>query len=317
VTTLAFETLALEGGLLAPEWLARAAQLAAPHQTEADYAIEDGLLLRDEIGRYWRIAHARWSKMSAGRAAGGDAAVLAREFVVDLLTRCFGFTDLTPTAPVVVGARTYPIGLAAHGGRVPVVVAPLGAGLDTPAAAFGEAGRKRTPYGLCQEYLNADDAALWGLCCDGFTLRILRDNASLTRPAHLEADLARIFREDRFADFSALWLVAHATRFGRAAATAAPVLEIADGRRGRRTRRRRRRPMTPSPRPRPRSPRAPRRTAPWRSGAPWVAKRARAPASTCAAGSRTPCSRWGRGSCRTRRTRPCARPWPCPRRRAA
>lgn len=228
VTTLAFETLTLEGGLLAPEWLARAAQLAAPHQTEADYAIEDGLLLRDEIGRYWRIAHARWSKMSAGRAAGGDAAVLAREFVVDLLTRCFGFTDLTPTAPVVVGARTYPIGLAAHGGRVPVVVAPLGAGLDTPAAAFGEAGRKRTPYGLCQEYLNADDAALWGLCCDGFTLRILRDNASLTRPAHLEADLARIFREDRFADFSALWLVAHATRFGRAAVTAAPVLEIAD-----------------------------------------------------------------------------------------
>ncbi|MCK6572762.1 SAM-dependent methyltransferase [Myxococcota bacterium] len=228
VTTLAFETLTLEGGLLAPEWLARAAQLAAPHQTEADYAIEDGLLLRDEIGRYWRIAHARWSKMSAGRAAGGDAAVLAREFVVDLLTRCFGFTDLTPTAPVVVGARTYPIGLVAHGGRVPVVVAPLGAGLDTPAAAFGEAGRKRTPYGLCQEYLNADDAALWGLCCDGFTLRILRDNASLTRPAHLEADLARIFREDRFADFSALWLVAHATRFGRPAATAAPVLEIAD-----------------------------------------------------------------------------------------
>jgi hypothetical protein len=228
VATLAFETLTLEGGLLAPDWLARAAQLAAPHQTEADYGVEEGLLLRDEIGRYWRIAQARWSKMSASRAAGGDAAVLAREFVVDLLTRCLGFSDLAPTPPVVVGERTYPIGFAAHGGRVPVVIAPLGAGLDTPGTAFGEAGRKRTPFGLCQEYLNADDAALWGLCCDGFTLRILRDNASLTRPAHLEADLARIFREDRFADFSALWLVAHASRFGRAATPVTELTEVAE-----------------------------------------------------------------------------------------
>ena len=230
VATLAFETLTLEGGLLSPEWLARAAQLAAPHQTEPDYAVEDGLLLRDEIGRYWRIAHARWSKMTSNRTAGGDPAVLAREFVVDLLVRCFGFADLLAVPPLVKGDRTYPIGFAAvhrQGGRVPVVIAPIESGLDTPGVAFGEGGRKRTPFGLCQEYLNADDAALWGLCCDGFTLRVLRDNASLTRPAFLEADLARIFREDRYADFAALWLVVHASRFGRVVAT--PVAAEASG----------------------------------------------------------------------------------------
>jgi hypothetical protein len=32
----------------------------------------------------------------------------------------------------------------------------------------------------------------------------------------MEADLARIFTEERFADFAALWLLAHETRFGRA-----------------------------------------------------------------------------------------------------
>ena len=46
-------------------------------------------------------------------------------------------------------------------------------------------------------------------------LRIVRDNASLTRPAWIEADLQRIFTEERYADFAALWLLCHETRFGR------------------------------------------------------------------------------------------------------
>ncbi len=43
----------------------------------------------------------------------------------------------------------------------------------------------------------------------------MRDNASLTRPAWVEADLQRIFSEGRYADFAALWLLCHETRFGR------------------------------------------------------------------------------------------------------
>jgi hypothetical protein len=45
-------------------------------------------------------------------------------------------------------------------------------------------------------------------------LRLTRDNASLTRPAYVEADLRRIFEADLFADFTALWLLVHASRFG-------------------------------------------------------------------------------------------------------
>jgi hypothetical protein len=54
-----------------------------------------------------------------------------------------------------------------------------------------------------------------GPVSDGNTLRIVRDNASLTRPAWIEADLLRIFTEERYADFAALWLLCHETRFGR------------------------------------------------------------------------------------------------------
>lgn len=211
---LAFEALSIEGGLLSAEWLSKVAQLSAGHQSEADYCVHKGLNLRDEIGRYWRIAQALWTELASGRAAG-DGAELSRRFVLSLLRDCFGFASIEAVEPVVIDERRYPIGHAALGGRVPVVIAPAGFGLATPDPAFGDGSRRRDAFGLAQEYLNAAGGAVWGLVCDADTLRVVRDNASLTRPAWLEADLARIFGEERFADFTALWLLAHETRFGR------------------------------------------------------------------------------------------------------
>src|SRR6185295_1563813 len=95
------------------------------------------------------------------------------------------------------------------------VIAAASTGLDTLSPTFGDDGRRRSPFGLAQEYLNAADGAMWGFASDGSTLRVIRDNASLTRPAWIEADLQRIFTEERYADFAALWLLCHETRFGR------------------------------------------------------------------------------------------------------
>jgi hypothetical protein len=212
---LAFEALHIEGGLLAPEWLAKVARLDAEGQTEADYRIPRGLNLRDEIGRYWRIAQAHWGDFAAGRSAGAEARALTERFMVALLRDAFGFSSLAPIDPVVIADRTYPVGFAAFAGRVPVVLAGAGAGLDGLSTSFADGARRRSAFGLAQEYLNAADGAMWGLTSDGLTLRIVRDNASLTRPAWIEADLARIFGEERYADFAALWLLAHETRFGK------------------------------------------------------------------------------------------------------
>ena len=49
-------------------------------------------------------------------------------------------------------------------------------------------GRRRTAFGLAQEYLNTDERALWGIVSDGTVLRLVRDRASLTRPVWIEAD---------------------------------------------------------------------------------------------------------------------------------
>ena len=209
-----YETLSIEGGLLAPEWLDKVAGLDAPGQSEADYRVPRGLSLRDEIGRYWRVAQAHFSDFTAGRVARAEPRALAERFVVSLLREAFCFQSLVAVAPVVFSERTYPIGHAALSGRVPIVVAPAGLGLEAASPLFPDGARRRSAFGLVQEYLNAAEGALWGVACDGQTLRILRDNASLTRPAWIEADLHRIFSEERYADFAALWLLLHETRFG-------------------------------------------------------------------------------------------------------
>ena len=76
--------------------------------------------------------------------------------------------------------------------------------------------RSRSPTIALQDYLNEREEALWGLVTNGARLRLLRDNASLTRPAHIEADLVQIFANEDAASFAALWLLIHRSRFGTA-----------------------------------------------------------------------------------------------------
>ena len=213
---IAFEALSIEGGLLGADWLGRVAQRQAGEQERADYRIPKGLDLRDEIARSWRIAQACFRELESGRAAGGDPRALAERFVEPLLRDAFGFASLARAEPRTIGDRVYPVPFFALRGRVPVVVAPAGSGLDAPMPEPGDDRRRRSAFGLLQETLNASGATLWGLATDGLALRIARDNASLTRPAWIEADLGRIFTEDLYPDFAALWLLTHESRFGRA-----------------------------------------------------------------------------------------------------
>lgn len=208
-----FEGLRIEGGLFAPEWLSRVAAFKARQQTPPDYDVPRGLLLRDEISRYWRIAQGCWADFEAGCESADKIAVASR-FAHDLLIKVFGFPPLAKDVSHEIAGRTYSLTYEGKDGRVPVVIGPGDQSLDTPHPRHGDGGRRRSAFGLLQEYLNAAEQALWGLACNGVSLRLARDNASLTRPAWLEADLERIFSEDRFADFSVLWLFIHASRFG-------------------------------------------------------------------------------------------------------
>jgi len=212
-----FDTLAIEGGLFTAEWLGKVASFTAPAQSESDYHVRAGFTLREEIALAWRSAQALWAQFdNARRLADQDAAAVTQRFVTEFLRQVLGFTLRQAGQPVEVDGRAFPIGHFAFGDTVPVVSGMHTLALDSADARFGDpAGtRRRSAFGLLQEYLNAQNTALWGAASNGLVLRLARDNASLTRPAWVEADLERLFAEERLAEFGVLWLLLHATRFG-------------------------------------------------------------------------------------------------------
>lgn len=227
---LAYTALRIEGGLIPAEELTRLTTLAAPEateQTEGHYDIPKGLKLRDEIARYFKIAQNLWQDFAQQRQRqdANPHSITVQTLLLPLLRQVLGYTDLTAQSSVPASGNshhTYNIGHAALGGRLPVVLAGFDQPLDLAAERFGDTNpetgrtRRRSPYMLAQEALNASDQSLWAVTSNGLKLRILRDNPSLTRPAYVEVDLEAIFAEELYADFTAFWLLAHASRFGKA-----------------------------------------------------------------------------------------------------
>lgn len=231
--SLGFDTLRLEGALLLPDLLEKAAQGQASCQQPEDYHVPRGFTLQEEIGRAFRIAQAQWKAYSATlERTDLDAAARARAFVEEFLRDALGYADVRATAPRNVGERGFPLSLQAAA-NIPVVVAPGTLDLEDPDPAFAPQGggaRKKSPFQLLQEYLNAAPEALWGLATNGRRLRLARDAATLTRPSFLEFDLETMLGQARYPDFAALWRLLHASRATR---TPEPVWELwrSDGQR--------------------------------------------------------------------------------------
>jgi len=197
----AWPSLNLEGNLIAPAMIARIDQRDAPEQTPEDYTVRKGLTIREEISTAFRVGQSHFDAFAKLDAPSQDA---TRRFVSGFFKETFGFHDLAPTAA--------PLAMIASG-RVPVVVVPPSETLDRRSPTLS-VDRSRSPAFALQDYLNDNEDALWGIVTNGFHLRLMRDNASLTRPAYIEADLAQIFSTEDIASFAALWLLIHRTRFG-------------------------------------------------------------------------------------------------------
>ena len=200
---LAWPSLALEGNLVAPAMVAKIDRREAREQAEDDYGVRKGLTIREEISLAFRVGQAHFDAFAKVEAPSPEA---TRRFVRAFLEETFGFDDLAD-APGTISCIA--------GGRVPVLAVPPSESLDRRSPTLST-DRARSPAIALQDYLNERDDALWGLVTNGTHLRLLRDNASLTRPAHIEADLAQIFANEDAASFAALWLIVHRSRFGAA-----------------------------------------------------------------------------------------------------
>lgn len=216
--TLIFDSLQLEGGLFVPAILEKAARGQHEHQKPADYALPKGLSLMDEQGRAFRIATALWKNFLPVRERTDiDAAKATQGFVIELLRDALGYRDIKQVSePIVIGDRAYPVHLMSCG-RVPVLVAPHTLELDESDERFAVSGsgtRRKSVYQLAQQFLNASEPCAWAIAINGLKLRLLRDADTLTRPTYLEVDLELILKDQRYADFAAVWRLLHASRAG-------------------------------------------------------------------------------------------------------
>ncbi len=202
----AWPALTLEGNLIAPAMVAKIADPDDKIETRDSYCIRKGLTIREEISTAFRVGQSHYDAFVRQPHPSADT---TRRFVRDFLKETFGFDDLVPLE----GTVSF---LA--GERVPIVVVPPDEERLDRRSPTLSIDRSRSPAYALQDYLNDHDSALWGMACNGTLLRLMRDNASLTRPAYIEADLSQIFTNEDAASFAVLWLLIHRSRFGRAGA---------------------------------------------------------------------------------------------------
>lgn len=198
----AWPSLTLEGNLIAPAMVASIDRRQASEQSEEDYRIRKGLTIREEISTAFRVGQSHFDAFAKLQNPSAEA---TRRFVRAFMVETFGFDDLTPADGVISFLA---------GGRVPIVVVPPSEEKLDRRSPTLSTDRSRSPAFALQDYLNDSDDALWGLVTNGAVLRLMRDNASLTRPAYIEADLAAIFTNEDAASFAVLWSLIHQTRFG-------------------------------------------------------------------------------------------------------
>ena len=105
--------------------------------------------------------------------------------------------------------KSYPI--SHFWGACPIHLIGHGIKLDERTQSAAGAARQ-SPHSLVQEYLNRTPGSLWGFVSNGLVLRLLRDNASLTRQAFVEFDLEAMMEQEAYADFVLLWLLCHESR---------------------------------------------------------------------------------------------------------
>nr|WP_294515932.1 N-6 DNA methylase [uncultured Rhodopila sp.] len=200
----AWPALALEGNLLSPAMIAAIDRRDATEQDDASYGIRKGLTLREEISLAFRVGQAH---VTSFRKATAPSATATATFVRDFLRETLGFADLAP-APA-------PLALTAGNERIPIVVVPPSDALDRRSATLSH-DRARSAALALQDHLNGNDSSLWGITTNGLVIRLMRDNASLTRPAFIEVNLAQIFDTEDMASFAIFWLLFHRSRFGTA-----------------------------------------------------------------------------------------------------
>jgi hypothetical protein len=172
----------------------------------------EGDRINEAINRSWSRLRGAWVNFqhSLTQLSSDDAASrLTREKFLLPLFQELGYGRLPPATAIAIGDKRYAISHGWH--HTPIHLVGYRVDLDKRSAGIAGA-TKSSPHSLVQELLNRSNQHLWAFLANGRRLRILRDNASLTRQAYVEFDLEAMMAGEVYADFVLLWLLCHQSR---------------------------------------------------------------------------------------------------------
>ena len=209
-----FLTVRTEGAILPADMLSR---IIDRDKDLGGLSPESYHLAKNE--RINEVATRAWNRLQGAWEAFRDASerlpetdlgtTLTRERCLQVLFQELGYGRLMTHRAWELDGRTYPI--SHFWGRTPIHLVGCRVKMDTKQAGVAGAARV-SPHSLVQEFLNRSDEHLWGIVSNGLTLRLLRNNVSLTRQAYVEFDLEAMMEGEAFSDFVLLFMLCHQSR---------------------------------------------------------------------------------------------------------
>ena len=209
-----FLTVRTEGAILPSDLLERiaAGDPDLGGLTPAAYHLPDGEKITEATNRAWNRLLAAWSgfRSASDRLPATDVGTtLTREKWLLPLFQELGYGRLLTAKAVETDGKSYAISHAWN--QTPIHLLGCRIDLNTPSQRVAGASRS-SPHSLLQEFLNRSQQYLWGIVSNGLRLRILRNNASLTRQSYVEFDLESMMLGEGYSDFVLLWLLCHQSR---------------------------------------------------------------------------------------------------------
>ena len=209
-----FTTIRTEGALLPPDLLRRLRDndKDLPGLGPDDYHLVGHTRVSEAISEAWNKLQGTWATFRDARSTipdGNPGTGTTRDRWLLPLFQVLDYGRLQPTNAREINGRTYPISHAWM--HVPIHLVGCNVDLDTRTAGVAGAARQ-SPHGLVQSYLNASEDSLWGIVSNGFKLRLLRDNNTLSRQSYLEFDLEAMLNGEVYPDFVLFYLTLHQSR---------------------------------------------------------------------------------------------------------
>ena len=213
-TDIGFSTIRTEGQLFPSELLQKISQVdsSVPGLRPEDYHLGSGERLNEVVTRSWNRMTGVWRSFREyvrSQLTSTGTTETRERWLLPLFSE-LGYGRLQSQKSVEIDGKSYPI---SHKATEPVALYLVSHKWEIDKRNELARGETRlSPHSMMQEFLNRSDNHLWGIVSNGLRLRLLRDNLSLIRTAHVEFDLESMFENEVYSDFFLLYLICHQSR---------------------------------------------------------------------------------------------------------